>query len=169
MERLVPWLTMKNRRLHQLAALARRDTGFSTKTQMFAVAITATEMQFRPFWYRFVEYTYVLFLIIFRRDAGSISVGVSQISIRHFVSLEGTNQLQSLLFALSARKSLATCCKIIEAMDAENLDDVRLAYNGKSTVYYRKALQRNFDLLREMEEYRENPRNRGNNLSVNGS
>lgn len=158
MERLAPWLTMKNRRLFQLAALARRDARFSAKTQMFAVAVTATEMQFRPFWHRLVEYTYVLSLILLGKDAGPISIGVSQISIRHFVLLEGTNQLQSLLWAISARKNLVTCCKIIEAMDAENLNDVRVAYNGDSTLYYRKALQRNFDLLREMDTRRASPR-----------
>lgn len=149
---------MKNRRLCQLAACARRDARFSAKTQMFAVAVTATEMQFRPFWHRLVEYTYVLSLILLGRDAGAISVGVSQISIRHFGSLEGTNQFQSLLWAVSARKNLVTCCKIIEAMDADSLNDVRVAYNGESTLYYRKALQRNFDLLREMDARRASPR-----------
>jgi hypothetical protein len=93
------------------------------------------------------------------RDAGSISVGVSQISIRHFSSLEGTSQFQSLLRAMSAQKSLATCCKIIEKMNAEHLDDVRIAYNGESTFYYKNALQRNFDLLREIDARRANTRN----------
>lgn len=158
MERLAPGLTMKNRRLYQLEALARRDARFSARTKMFAVAVTATEMQFRPFWHRLVEYTYALSLILLGRDAGPISVGVSQISIRHFMSLEGTNQFQSLLWAMSVRKNLATCCKIIESMDAENLNDVRVAYNGESTLYYRKALQRNFDLLREMDARRASPR-----------
>ena len=158
MERLAPLLTMKNRRLYQLAALARRDARFSAGTQMFAVAVTATEMQFRPFWHRLVEYTYVLSLILLGKDAGPISVGVSQISIRHFVSLEGANQFQSLLWAMSARKSLVTCCKIIEAMDAENLNDVRVAYNGESTLYYRKALQQNFDLLQELNARRASPK-----------
>ena len=158
MEPLDPSLTMKNRRLYQLAALARRDIRFSAKTQMFAAAVTATEMQFRPFWHRVVEYTYVLSLILLGRDAGTISVGVSQISIRHFASLEGANQFQSLLRAMSARKSLATCCKMIEAMDAEHLNDVRVAFNGNSTIYYRKALQRNYDLLREIDARRANPK-----------
>lgn len=125
---------------------------------MFAAAVTATEMQFRPFWHRVVEYTYVLSLILLGRDAGTISVGVSQISIRHFVSLEGINQFQSLFRAMSARKNLATCCKMIEEMDAEHLNDVRVAFNGNSTIYYRKALQRNYDLLREIDARRANPK-----------
>lgn len=147
---------MKNRRLYQLAALARRETQFSVNTQMFAAAVTATEMQFRPFGYRMIEYSYVLLLVLLRRDAGSISVGVSQISIRHFASFEGDSQFKSLLRAMSARKNLATCCKIIEAMDANHLNDVRAAYNGDSTVFYRKALQRNYDLLQELEASSEN-------------
>jgi hypothetical protein len=149
---------MKNRRLYQLAALARRDTRFSAKTQMFAAAVTATEMQFRPFWHRLVEYAYVLSLILMGKDAGPVSVGVSQISIRHFASLEGTNQFQSLFRAMAARKNLATCCKMIEAMDAKHLNDVRVAYNGYSTIYYRKALQRNYDLLRKIDARRANPK-----------
>jgi hypothetical protein len=43
-------------------------------------------------------------------------------------------------------------------VSAENLNDVRVAYNGESTLYYRKALQRNFDLLREMDARRASPR-----------
>jgi hypothetical protein len=149
-ERLDPLLMTKNRRLYQLASLARRDTRFSPKTQMLAAAITATEMQFRPFSHRLVEYTYVLSLILLGRDAGAVSIGVSQISIRHFMALEGTNQFQSLLWAMSARKNLTTCSKIIEVMDVKNLNDVCAAYNGASTVFYRRALQRNFDLLRNI-------------------
>lgn len=124
---------------------------------MLAAAVTATEMQFRPFWHRLVEYTYVLFLIILGRDAGPVSVGVSQISIRHFVSLEGISQFQSLLRAMSVQRNLATCCKMIEAMDAEHLNDVRVAYNGDSTIYYRKALQRNYDVLQEIDARRASP------------
>lgn len=150
---------MKSRRLFQLAALARCDTRFSPETQMFAVAITATEMQFRPLVLRLLEYIYAVSVILFGRDAGHISVGVSQISIRHIVSLEGTNQFQSLLLAMSARKSLAACSRVIEAMDARNLNEVRIGYNGQSTMYYRIALQRNFDLLRKMEARRASPRN----------
>ena len=144
-------LTMKNRRLFQLASIARHETEFSTQTQAFAVAVTATEMQFRPFWYRMAEYTYAMALILLGRDAGSISVGVSQISIRHFSSFEDTNQFKSLLRAMSARKSLVTCCKMIETMDAENLEEVQTAYNGGSTVFYRRALQRNYHRIRGLD------------------
>lgn len=154
MEQLNPLLTMKNRRLYQLAALARLEAGFSAKTQMLAVAVTATEMQFRPFWHRLVEYSYVLLLIVLRRDAGSISVGVSQISLRHFTSCEGTNQFQSLLCSMSAQKNVSTCCKIIEEMNAKHLNDVRTAYNGDSTIFYRKALRKNYDLLQELDASR---------------
>lgn len=150
---------MTSRRLCQLASLARRQNKFSEKTQTFAAAITATEMQFRPFWQRSVEYIYVLLLILLGRDAGSISIGVSQISIRHIVSIEGTNQLEALLWALSARNSIGTCCKIIEAINTEDLDQVRVAYNGVGTTYYRKVLQRNYGLLQKLEKSRLNKKN----------
>ena len=153
MVQLVPFLTMKNRRLFELSRIARRDTRFSTETQMLAAAVTATEMQFRPFPHRLVEYTYALLLLLLARNVGSISIGVSQISVRHFTAIEGISQLQSLFWATSARNSLATCCKLIEAMGAEDIDDVRKAYNGNSTVHYRKALQKNYGLLQKLDGY----------------
>ena len=148
MGRRNPLMKKMNRRLFQLASIARREACFSAETQLLAVAITATEMQFRPLLCRFSEYIYALSLIAFGRDAGSVSVGVSQISIRHFVALEGINQLQSLLWAMSAQKSLTTCCKMIEGLNVRGVDDLRAKYNGNSTVFYRIVLRKNIDLLK---------------------
>lgn len=151
---------MRNRRLCQLAALAKEEKQFSANTQMMAAAITATEMQFRPLLHRLVEYTYVSLLLFLGRDASAVSVGISQISIRHYVSLEGTTQFQSLLLSMSAKKSLATCCKIIEAENSNSLDHVCRAYNGNSTRYYRRALEKKYTLLCKLEARRDNQESR---------
>lgn len=145
---------MKNKRLYQLAYLAKSTKGFSAETQMFAAAITATEMEFRPLWHRLAEYAYATFLILFGRDAGSITVGVSQISLRHISKLERTNQFQSLCRAMSARKNLEICCKMIDEMDVNHLDDLQLAYNGTGTIFYRKALVRNYNRLLDLDTMR---------------
>lgn len=147
---------MKNRRLYQLASLARAENQFSARTQMMAVAITATEMQFRPLLHRLVEYCYVSFLLILGRDAGAVTVGISQISIRHYVSLEKITQFQSLILSMSAGENLIVCCKLVQAANSEVLDDVAKAYNGNSTQFYRAALRRNYAILCEIGALRGN-------------
>lgn len=145
---------MKNNRLCQLAALAKKEGQYSAKTQMMAAATTATEMHFRPLLHRLVEYFYVFLLLILGKDAGSVSVGISQVSIRHYISHEGTTQFQSLRHSMSAKKNLTICCKIIEAENCDSLDDICSSYNGNSTRYYRRKLQKNYNLLCRLEAYR---------------
>jgi hypothetical protein len=148
---------MNNRRLKQLATLAKEDRRFSAETQLMAVAVTATEMQFRSWLHRVFEYIYVLLLVVLRRNAGTVSVGISQISIRHYVSLEGKSQFQSLLLSMSASNNLATCYQIIETEDIKSLYHLCRAYNGKSTRFYRITLERNHALLCQLEARRRYP------------
>lgn len=150
------YFLMRNRRLYQLAALAKAERQFSLETQLLATAITATEMQFRPLLHRLAEYTYVLLLLLLGRDAGAVSVGISQISIRHYVSFERTTQFQSLLLSMSAKKSLSTCCKIVGAESNKSLEHICRVYNGNSTRYYWRALRKNHTLLCTLEAHRGN-------------
>lgn len=145
---------MKNKRLYQIATVARSDKRFASEIQLTAAAITATEMQFRSLVHRLVEYVYVAILIFFGRDASAISVGISQISIRHYISLEGTTQFQSLLLSMSAKENLATCCKLINTMNQNSLKQICLLYNGNSTNYYWMELQKNYEILSKLENYR---------------
>lgn len=147
-------LMTRSRRLCQLAVLVKEEEQFSAQTQMMAAAITATEMNFRPLFYRLIEYTYVSLLILWRLDASSVSVGISQISIRHYVSLEGVTQFQSLRYSISAKKNLATCCKIIEAADGNSLGQICNSYNGAGTRFYRMELEKNYKFLCNLEAHR---------------
>lgn len=142
---------MIEKRTYQIATIAKSEKDFSLDTQLMAAAITITEMQFRSLLHRLAEYTYVFILILLGRDASSVSVGISQISIRHYVSLEGTTQFQSLISSMSAKKSLAACCKLIDPISQNSLDEVISLYNGNCTSYYRAELQRNLRLLYQFE------------------
>lgn len=141
-------------RIQQLDSLVRFQSDIPNDVRLFAVAVTATEMHFRSLPHRIAEYVYVLLLLFFGRDAGAVSVGVSQISLRHFVALEKTNQLRALLMSVSARDSLRVCCNLIKALDTKSLEEVARAYNGKSTWFYRKELQGNFEKVCELDALR---------------
>jgi hypothetical protein len=139
-----------NRRLVQLIAITSRIKGFPDEIKTRAVAITATEMQFRPFLYRLTEYIYACLLFIFRKDLANISLGISQISIRHYQTMEGVSQSQALLRSMSARENLRMCCRLIEKLNCKNLEELRQAYNGKSTAFYRYSLQKNYTISSQL-------------------
>lgn len=140
---------IKNKQLHRLIAIAKKHRQFTSQTQVIAAAITATEMYFRPLPHRLIEYLYVALLLLSGRDATAVSVGISQISIRHYVSLEGKTQFEALRSSVSARANLAICCKIIETNKCESLEDVSKLYNGSSNQYYRLKLKQNYDALQK--------------------
>lgn len=114
---------------------------------MYALAITATEMRFRPFAYRVAEYLYVLILLLLAKDASKVSVGISQVSIRHYMELRGVSQFGSLRLALSGRNNLKICCEIIDNKSITSLSDLSVSYNGHSTRFYRKLLERNHSIF----------------------
>lgn len=146
---------IKNRRLYQLFAIAKNNKQSSSTTQKMAAAVTATEMYFRPLPYRIIEYIYVALLIILGRDASSISLGISQISIRHYVSLESVNQFQAFRFSMSARENIATCCKLLDSNKWGSPEEVCKFYNGKSSPYYSMKLKQHYELIHEFEQKRE--------------
>lgn len=111
---------------------------------MMAIAAIATEMRFRTIFHRIVEYIYVILLLLLGKDAGHISVGIGQISIRHYQNIFGISQISSLILSLSARGNLVACCEFIERLGPKNLEELAFLYNGKSTVFYRRALRENF-------------------------
>ena len=151
---------MKNERLLQLAKLANKHDQFSNEIRTAAVAVTATEMQFRPFPHRCVEYAYVLCMLLFKQDVSFVSVGISQISIRHYRSQFGFSQFQALFHSMSAQKNLLLCCKLLESSNMNTLDKMREVYNGKSTFFYKRALRKNHELLVKLEALRETHRER---------
>ena len=146
----------KNRRLQQLYAIARNMNEFPTEIRLRAVGITATEMQFRPLLHRIAEYIYVWILLILRQNVDSISIGISQISIRHYVTLEGITQYQAFISSMSAKENLKICCTLIQNANCETLEELCHVYNGNSTWFYRDALKRNYAVVRQMESRRTN-------------
>ncbi|WP_123642826.1 hypothetical protein [Histidinibacterium lentulum] len=127
---------------------------FSVQTRILAASITLTEMKFRPWSHRLVEYLYVLGLIALRRDVSTITVGVSQISIRHYKNYQGAGQFEALRQSMSAINNLRLCCAIIEDQSIKTPRDAARKYNGASSVFYRNSLSLNFSNLRELSKRR---------------
>ena len=128
-------------RILQILRLALELDDFSIETRVLAASITLAEMRFRPLTYRIFEYFYVVILLSLGRDVGRVSVGISQISIRHIERYEEVNQFNALRLALSARNNLRVCCLILEEKSVKSIKDVARLYNGRSTLFYKRTLE----------------------------
>ncbi|MFD2738956.1 hypothetical protein ACFSUD_05210 [Sulfitobacter aestuarii] len=142
---------MKIRRIQQLYHLVEKQTRFPHEVRMMAAAVTATEMSFRSLPHRLAEYLYATVLILLGRDAGHVSIGISQVSIRHYATLENASQLMALKLSLSAEHNLRICCKFVQQVEGRSLISVARAYNGRSTFFYKKALAENYSALQQLE------------------
>lgn len=127
---------------------------FPTEIRLRAVAITATEMQFRSLFHRVVEYIYVGILLLLMKNVDSISIGISQISIRHYVTLKGVTQYEALISSMSAKDNMDLCCTLVHDAKCENLEELICVYNGNSTWFYRKALMANYSAVQQLEKRR---------------
>lgn len=123
---------------------------------VMAAAVTATEMEFRTAMHRFFEYIYAAALVFLNKDASAISIGVSQISIRHYIYFEGGTQFNAIISLMSVNKSIETCCKIIEKSKCKNIEDLSRKYNGNSTIFYLIMLSKNYTIARELMNYPNN-------------
>ena len=132
--------SMKNSVDERVLRVSFRVQGFSDRTKMLAAALTISEMRFRTWTHRLIEYSYVLILILIRQDAGSVTIGVSQISVRHIRNLLDTNDFGALRAATSAETSLKMCCQLIGSYSELSIRDVALRYNGDCSIYYLSTL-----------------------------
>lgn len=133
-----------NRRLFQIYCVAIEQLEFTERVRLMAAAITATEMQMRNFTQRTAEYILVFIMLGLGRNTRNVSVGISQISLRHYETLAGAQGFKALLLSLSPRENLKLCCTIIASNNCVSLDDLVATYNGSGTNYYRATLERNF-------------------------
>lgn len=133
-----------DRRLFRIYCVAIEQIEFTERVRLMAAAVTATEMQMRNFAQRIAEYLLVLIILWLGRNPGSVSVGISQISLRHYETLTGTRGLRALILSASPRQNLKLCCAFIARNNCVSLDEVVESYNGSSTDYYRATLERNF-------------------------
>lgn len=146
---------MRANRVQQLVFAAKQLDEFDLETQMLAVAFTLTEMEFRTFYHRLIEYIYVFLLLSMGKDASKVSVGVSQVSIRHYMSQEGIGQFSSLVRSFSLRSNLRACCLIISRESDRSLDNLCRVYNGSGTGYYRRLVAKSFEEAIAMSQAKE--------------
>jgi len=110
-----------------------------------AAALTLTEMHFKPLPIRIVEYIYIISLFLRGKSYLSVTAGISQISLRHISKRTGINGLGLLKVAVDARSCLDECCYVIGRSDNTSVSKLATTYNGKSTPYYRRLLDNNYE------------------------
>lgn len=131
------------RRDIEVAKLAMSLREHEINVRKAAAAVTLTEMYFRPLPARALEYLYVFVLLLFHRDYLHVSVGISQVSLRHIYRSQGKTGLALLSLAMNPRKILNECCLVIGTFDQLSVPSMAKEYNGNSTYFYRRLLEKN--------------------------
>jgi len=139
-------------KLLRIYGVAITHTRFTERERLMAAAVTATEMQMRGFMQRMAEYILVCAILLLGKDAQWVSVGISQISLRHYYALADAKGFKALFMSLSPSENLRMCCILINSTNAVNLDDLANAYNGKSTVFYRSCLKQNYAAINSLHQ-----------------
>lgn len=135
---------MNNNCLPKLLRLVVGIDGFCQKTKLLAVAVTATEMHFRPLTFRCIEYLVVILRLCVGRDVGSFSVGISQVSLRHYMVTYRIGPFAAIRLAMSAEENLKICCALLDSWRCETIEAACDGYNGNSTIFYKRLLSRNY-------------------------
>lgn len=128
--------------------LSLANVEFSEEVRIFAAATTLTEMSFRPWLWRAFEYIYALTIHAIGRDIGGITLGVSQISLRHFRDLRNLSDRQSIFASMSVRQNLSLCCELVEEVYPLETETVAEHYNGNATSFYKRRLSETYGRLR---------------------
>ena len=138
-----------NRRELQIYSVAMAQYRYPVDIRLAAAAITLAEMRFRMFPHRVLENVLVLALIAACRDPGHISIGISQISLRHFSRILGVSSLAALRGSTSAETNLHTCCALISEYSTSNISEILSNYNGRSSIFYKKAIADTYSRLHD--------------------
>lgn len=115
--------------------------GFSPEVRLHAAVITLTEMRFRALTHRILEYCLVLFLLLRGRDPGAVSIGISQLSVRHLKRILGVGNLSALRASMSAERNLYCCCVLASELQSSGLPDLLRGYNGRTSIFYIRAAE----------------------------
>lgn len=119
--------------LHHLIATGRKDPA--------VLAILFTESFFRDSIARSIEYVAWLFLVaVGHRRADSISVGLAQIQVRHWVHFGYGRSWWSLLHFTDPIANYDVCAALVDEVRESGDHRALLArYTGKTTVYHHKV------------------------------
>lgn len=133
------------RRTVEIARLAYSLDGHEPDVRKAAAAITLTEMYFRPLPIRMAEYVLAGLLCAVGKEYLHLSVGVSQLSLRHIHQRCENSGLGLIFLTSDPARCMNECCHFIRSLEYGNLSDLADCYNGNSTKHYTRLLGINFD------------------------
>lgn len=125
----------------KIVRLALAQKQFPREVRLAAAAITVSEMEFRPFFARVAEYTYAICLLLFKRDVSTLTLGVSQVSLRYFQDEYNLGVFQAVSASMSVQCNIVLCCGLLSKASIKSLDEAIQIYNGQGTWYYRRKVQ----------------------------
>lgn len=132
---------LKNRD-HAVLSLAKNDDGSSLELRAATAAIICTEMEFRSLAFRIAEYCVTAFLLLNGRDIGHISLGIAQVSVRHYRDFLGYSNKDAWKASMRFKENWKICALIVASVGSLESADIIKAYNGRSTRYYAQTFAR---------------------------
>ena len=142
-----------HRRTVEITCIALVLGQYDQRTRLAAAAITLTEMYFRPSYWRLGEFFLALWLQLVQRDSKYLSVGVSQISLRHVCLRYSCNEKHALETLMDPRKCIENCCYLLAQENWSSIRELANFYNGNCSAAYLKLLEVNSDRVQQTAEY----------------
>lgn len=129
----------------QLAHLFHRNTKSGEGISLIAVAIIATEMRFRPCYFRWGEYA-LLFWMLLAGKRPQLSVGIAQLSFRHWNFDDPTKVLGVMSTVMNVHKNYRNVEHYLSG--TKSIKAALNLYNTKTSKIYFEEFSRNFEILR---------------------
>ena len=134
----------QNRFDRAIFAMARSSSSNSKEVRALAAAIICAEMQFRPFVFRIGEYIYALIRLAINKNIDSMTLGVAQVSLRHYRDFLAVDRWRAVLASTDLRTNWQMCCLYLEKYGCYDVETAVNAYNGVATTYYRRTVSNYF-------------------------
>lgn len=128
----------------QLAYLFRTRLKSSEKLDLRSVAIIATEMRFRPTYFRLFEYMVLLVLLIANRKP-NISVGISQMSYRHWNFAADATTFEIMRRVLNPHENYRVVRRFL--IYADSTEMALRKYNTRTSKLYFHEFSKNLSLI----------------------
>jgi hypothetical protein len=88
------------------------------------------------------EYVFVWILYFLGRSIEGYTLGIGQISLRHFKARFAHSDFESILASKSLAKSFDLCCHIVSLASDQSDKEIVATYNGSCTEYYFSKFQK---------------------------
>lgn len=139
-------------REEEILKVALLQSEYSEAVRKAACAIIMTEMTFRQFSHRCVEFIFAFGYLAFGRTPRCMTLGIAQISVWRVCKRESLPEASAILLLMSTEKSIEACCHFLAdaQLDNEELRDPMVlasVYNGKATSFYLRRLSLSLDAV----------------------